>query len=256
MERAQTPARRIKRGWMNLLVTRIIQETSDCRTLIFVDNEEQNCPFDYIAGQYLTFRFDDLSAKPVVRSYTMSSSPNQENFIAVTVKEVENGFISKHLCRDVKPGDILRARGPIGKFTYFPQTDPKHLVMIGAGSGVTPFLSMLRQFSPHLGKMGYPDKMTLLASFRSSQDIICSQELKSYEKHPNIKIEQTLSREKTQGFRHGRISGTMLAEVIANDFHGKVFLTCGPVAMMDEITQKVLSHAVDPTFMRMESFAE
>ncbi len=239
---------------MNLLVTRIVQETPDCRTLYFVDNEDKNCPFDYIAGQYLTFRFDTLSEKPVVRSYTMSSSPNQDGFFAVTVKEVENGFVSSYLCKDVKVGDVLRARGPIGKFTYFPETDHKHLVMIGAGSGVTPFLSLLRQFAPSLGQKGYPNEMTLLASFKSAEDIIAAAELNSYKQNPKIHIIETLSRVKHDKFKFGRINPSILDEVCNSDYSGKTFLTCGPVALMDMVSSHTLSKGVAAEFSRNESF--
>ena len=77
---------------MNLKVSKIVEETHDSRTF-FEDAEEGGRQFDYTAGQYLTFRFDDISTKPVVRSYTMSSSPIEKENIAVTVKEVENGFV-------------------------------------------------------------------------------------------------------------------------------------------------------------------
>ena len=80
-----TPQRRIKRGWMNLRVDRVVHDTHDTDTFILVDADEGGRAFDYIAGQYLTFRFDDIEAKPIVRSYTMSSSPNQPGFAAFTV---------------------------------------------------------------------------------------------------------------------------------------------------------------------------
>ena len=60
----------------------------------------------------------------------MSSSPIEKENIAVTVKEVENGFVSSYLCKDVKEQQILRARGPIGKFCYDPKQDNPHLVMV------------------------------------------------------------------------------------------------------------------------------
>ena len=80
--------RRVKRGWLNLKVTDVIDETHDTKTFIMVDGDEGGRPWDYWAGQYLTFRFDTVAEKPVVRSYTMSSSPNQGDFCAFTVKRV------------------------------------------------------------------------------------------------------------------------------------------------------------------------
>ena len=76
-----TPMRR-KKGWMNLKIDKIVEETWDTKTFFFTDADDGDRPFDYIAGQYLTFRYDGVSDKPVVRSYTMSSSACEEGFSA------------------------------------------------------------------------------------------------------------------------------------------------------------------------------
>lgn len=252
-----TAGRRLKRGWMPLKVTEVITENHDTRTLIMV-NEEEGCrAFDYTAGQYLTFRFDDLAPKPIVRSYTMSSSPCQEGYIAVTVKEIEDGFVSKHLCTNVKKGDILKARGPIGAFCYDGSKDHKNLTMVAAGSGVTPFVSILREYAPLLGSEHAPEKMRLLVSFRSTNDLICWKDLESLGKHPNIEIVTTLSREdrRDSGFLYGRIDNSMLAEVIGDQCDDTTFMTCGPDVIMDMTVNYVMSKGVKPEHMKQESFA-
>ena len=71
----ENPKPRRKKGWMNLKVSKIVSETHDTKTFYLEDADDGGLVFDYIAGQYLTFRFDTLSEKPIVRSYTMSSSP-------------------------------------------------------------------------------------------------------------------------------------------------------------------------------------
>ena len=81
--------RRVKRGWMPLKVDEVVDETHDTKTFLMSDADDGGRPFDFVAGQYLTFRFDDVAEKPVVRSYTMSGSPRQENQSIFTVKRVE-----------------------------------------------------------------------------------------------------------------------------------------------------------------------
>lgn len=242
---------------MPLKVTEVIEENHDTRTLIMVNAEEESRAFDYIAGQYLTFRFDEIASKPVVRSYTMSSSPCQEDFIAVTVKEVEGGFVSKHLCSDVKVGSILKARGPIGRFCYDGTTDHSNLTMIAAGSGVTPFVSILREYAPYLGTENSPKKMRLLVSFRSTKDLICWKDLVSLQDHPGIEILTTLSREdrRNEGFLYGRIDQDMLGNVLGEQCLDTTFMTCGPEVMMDTTVNYVLSKKVMPKHMKKESFA-
>lgn len=238
-----------------MLVRDVITETHDTKTLIFEDQEEGGRPFDYVPGQYLTFRFDDLSEKPVVRSYTMSSAPGDGNFSAVTVKEVENGFISSYLCRDVKPGHVLRARGPIGKFCYEPAKDHKTLSMVAAGSGVTPFISIMKGHKETLGQEGSPDKMNLLVSYRTKNDLICMKEINELREVSGIRIEISLTREPSpgEGFLEGRISSEMLNQVFG-DYQGQTFMTCGPEEMMQLVKKQVLDHQVPPEHMKMESF--
>lgn len=242
---------------MNLEIIKIIKETADTSTLILVDQEDRGRSFDYQPGQYLTFRFDSLAKKPIVRSYTMSSSPCEGNFSAITVKEVSDGFVSSYLTKDVNVGDILRARGPIGKFCYHHKKDHKHLAMIAAGSGVTPFVSILREYAPHLGKDSYPEKMSLLVSFRSKKDLICWHTLDSLQKNTNIQIYTTLSREhcEEEGFWYGRINTDHIDKAFSNDYEGTTFMTCGPEEMMTLVANHMLGKGVLPEHMRTESFA-
>jgi len=253
------PNRRIKRGWMNLRIERIIDECHDTKTLIFVDADEGGRQFDYVAGQYITFRFDDVADKPVVRSYTMSSSPRENQFIAVTVKEVEDPFISKVLVRDTKVGQILRARGPIGKFVYESEKDHKHLVMIAGGSGVTPFISIMREYCDQLGKPHAPDKMSLLVSYRSKKDLIlweASEQINQF-RSMGAQIITTLSREDgtKEGFWHGRIDEKMIERFLESDFSGKTFMTCGPEAIMETTVACAKKHGVPESQIKTESFS-
>ena len=248
--------RRIKRGWMNLRVDRVVHETQDSDTFYLVDAEDGGRSFDYVAGQYLTFRFDDVEAKPLVRSYTMSSSPCQAEFAAVTIKRVDGGKISNWFCDHVTVGSVLRARGPIGKFVYEPGIDRGHLIMVAGGSGVTPFVSMLREYAPLLGHAGAPEKMTLLVSHRSQADILCQADLAPLLGIAGVAIYTTLSREDLShaGYWHGRISDDKLAKAIAGAYHEATFMTCGPQAIMDQTVAHLREASVEEAHIKTESF--
>ena len=247
--------KRIKRGWMNLRIDKVIPETHDTKTLYLVDAEEGGCVFDYQPGQYLTFRFDHLEAKPIVRSYTMSSSPCQKTHIEVTVKTVPHGVVSHYLCEKVKEGDILRARGPIGRFGYDPQKNAPRLVMIGAGSGVTPFISMLREYTRN-GSLagGAPQEMILIVSYRSEEDLISWDLLQEVQQHLNVKVVVTLSRQHLAGFRFGRIDGDLLSQVLGGDFSNRTFFLCGPEGMLTTLPLFLGEQGVDSTHVLTESF--
>jgi ferredoxin-NADP reductase len=248
--------RRVKRGWMNLKVTNVVNETWDTKTFYLEDLEESGRNWDYYAGQYLTFRFDDIAEKPIVRSYTMSSSPNDPKSCAITVKRVEKGIISNWLCDKVEVGSVLRARGPIGKFIYEPGKDQPHLIMIAAGSGVTPFISIMREFAQRLGEPEAPAKMTLLVAFRSQKDLILKDTLDFLAAQSNVSVHITLSRDPDapDRFWKGRISNSAIARATGGVYSGCTFMTCGPQEMMTEAKSFVLQNGVTPENFKLESF--
>ncbi len=246
--------KRIKKGWMSLKVARVVHETHDTETFYFVDADDGGRAFDYVAGQYLTFRYDEIHEKPLVRSYTMSSSPNQPNEVAVTVKRVEKGVVSNWMCDNLKVGSVLKARGPIGKFVYDPAIDQKHLVMVAGGSGVTPFVSILREFADRLGQADAPASMTLLVSYRSKNDLILWDDLTKFSRVPGIQIFTTLSRETVAGFWQGRIDDAMLARAIEGRYQGTSFMTCGPDAVMFQVVEHTRAHGVPDNCVKLESF--
>ncbi|MCX6131892.1 MAG: FAD-binding oxidoreductase [Proteobacteria bacterium] len=198
----ESPGPRRKKGWMSLRVTEVIDETWDTKTFLLEDADEGSCPFDYIAGQYLTFRFDDISERAVARSYTMSSSPNQQGFAAVTIKRVPGGLVSNYFCDKVIKGSIVKARGPIGKFCFDASRCRDHLIMLGAGSGVTPFVSILRAYADTLGQPGSPKLMTLLVAYRSKEDLISWTDLEALRRLPGIQLHVSLTRQdaRDEGF--------------------------------------------------------
>ena len=251
------PKMRRKKGWMNLKISKIVDETWDTKTFYFVDADDGLRPFDYIAGQYLTFRYDGISDKPLVRSYTMSSSPRQADFSACTIKRVEGGVISNWMCDTLKVGDVLKARGPIGKFAYFAESCHKHIVMVGAGSGVTPFVSMMREYQDCLGEAGCPEAMTLLVAYRSKKDLICWDCLEELNKIPNMKVITTLTREdaSAEGFWQGRPSPEMLDKAVGDDYQNATFFTCGPEAMMSMVVKRCTEKQVEKEHIQLESFS-
>ncbi len=255
MTTAPTP-RRIKRGWMNLRVAEVVHDTHDTDTFILVDAEEGGRPFDYVAGQYLTFRFDEGFDKPLARSYTMSSSPVQGDYSAFTVKRVEGGRISNWLCDNVKVGSILRARGPIGKFVYEADKDHPHLFMVAGGSGVTPFVSIMREYAGRLGTPGAPQQMTLVVSYRSKVDLICWPDLQALATMPGCRVFTTLSREDAtaEGFWYGRLSDEMLARAADGNYAATTYMTCGPTAIMDLTVDHMRRHGVADEHVKTESF--
>jgi ring-1,2-phenylacetyl-CoA epoxidase subunit PaaE len=131
-----------------------------------------------------------------------------------------------------------------------------HLVMVAAGSGVTPFISIMREHAHKLGQKGSPKKMTLLVSYRSRQDLILASDLASLKKTPGCSVFITLSRDPgaPNEFWHGRITGDMITRAIGGDFNDSTFMSCGPTAIMDLTCQVARESGVPESQIKKESF--
>ena len=164
--------------------------------------------------------------------------------------------MSNWLCDKVKVGDTLKARGPIGKFVYDTKLCRPKLFMVGAGSGVTPFLSILREYATQLGQEGAPEAMTLLVAYRSKEDLIAWSELKALDRIPGCKVICTLTREyaRNEGFLFGRPDEGMFAETMANTYADTTYMTCGPEAMMNLVLDFTKRQGVPAEQAMMESF--
>lgn len=127
--------------WRHLRVTRIVEESSTISSFYLEPDDGAGLPC-FEAGQHLPVRFSLVEGQPpVVRTYSVSSAPS-DTFFRISVKR--DGLISSHLHSKIRVGDLIEARAPQGRFTV--QADEhRPLVLLAAGVGVTPLLSMLRE---------------------------------------------------------------------------------------------------------------
>lgn len=127
---------------IHLRVREIIPERYDVKTFVFERVDDK--ALHYSAGQFLTFLIA-LRGQEIRRSYSMSSAPSADSFPAITVRRVPNGEISRLWIDTVKVGDVFQVLEPAGRFTLDPSDKERDIVLIGAGSGITPLFSILKQ---------------------------------------------------------------------------------------------------------------
>jgi 3-ketosteroid 9alpha-monooxygenase subunit B len=119
-------------------VTRIVDETADARTFVLAPHEG---PFTYRAGQFCTFRVR-VDGEELLRSYSMSSAPETDHELMITIKRVPGGKVSNWLHDNVAVGDVVELTRPAGIFCLR-STDLPLLGFCG-GSGITPILSLAK----------------------------------------------------------------------------------------------------------------
>jgi ferredoxin-NADP reductase len=234
---------------MRLRLSQIEQQTHDTKTLRFQILDERQ--FRAKPGQFLTFQWT-IDGQRVRRSYTVSSSPVHENYVEITPKRMENGCVSVFLNERAKLGLAVEADGPYGRF-YFDEALHKSIVLIAAGSGITPMISMLC----YIDDLELATPVTLLYCVRTGADIIFENELSRLSRSlPNFKYELCLSRpETTWRGRSGRLTEEFVSRSVT-DMDSPTFFLCGPKGFMDNARHVLMTLGVTQDRILQESFGE
>ncbi len=124
-----------------LRITDIVKETPDTIS-VYLQQPVQN-KIAYKPGQFLTLLIP-IGGETVRRSYSMSSCPHTDKELCVTVKRVGNGKVSNYLNDHLSVGQELEVMEPMGSFALDLRPVQRHVVLIGAGSGITPLMSIAK----------------------------------------------------------------------------------------------------------------
>ncbi|MBE9179998.1 FHA domain-containing protein [Oculatella sp. LEGE 06141] len=223
-------------GNLTVHCIRIVAETADVKTFTFV--AEPAILFDYLPGQFVTLELD-INGEEVLRSYSISSSPTRPHTLEITVKRVPPpadapqappGLVSNWLHDHLKVGHSVKLNGILGKFTCLPDP-PTRLLMISAGSGITPMMSMSRWFAD----TGAETEIVFFHCARTPGDIIFRQELELMAARlANFRLAIATTRPQPghSWFSFtGRLDPAML-QTIAPDFGDRTVYVCGPEGFM------------------------
>jgi len=239
-----------------LKVKEVVRETPDAVTIHFW--HPLNEPVRYQPGQFLTFILP-LNGQKVRRSYSMSSSPHTDAAPAVTVKQLPGGLASTHLCTSVKAGDVLETLEPMGAFTaQAAPTNRRRVVLIGAGSGITPLMSIAKSIL-HVEAQS---DLWLLYGNRNAGSIIFRQQLTELEQKyaGRLRVSHVLSQpEEGWDGPTGRLNQSTLLKLLesqpVDELRRASFFVCGPEGMMDEARHALRLLAIPESQIHRESFA-
>jgi len=233
---------------LQLTVSEIIEETASSRTLRLISANGILPPFQ--AGQYINI-FVNLAGIRSSRPYSIASSPAQTAYYDVTVRRVEDGFVSNYLLDEVKIGDTFTSTSPAGLFYYNPLFHGKDLVFLAGGSGITPFMSMIREVTDR----GLARKITLIYGSRDADDIIFREELEDCaQRHDNFTFRPVISEPAPSYRGHtGFITADLMREVLG-DIQNKMFYLCGPEEMYTFCLSELEKLGVPRKKIRQEVF--
>ncbi|HEV2272292.1 MAG TPA: 2Fe-2S iron-sulfur cluster-binding protein [Steroidobacteraceae bacterium] len=237
--------------WRGTLVLMdVAAVTHRVKTFRFATPGGARIPFDYLPGQFLTLHVTPAGV-PISRSYTIASSPTWSDRIEITVKREDHGLISRWLHDDLKLGDQVEVEAPSGTF-IFSGKEADSIVLIGAGVGITPMMSVTR----YLTDTAWPGEIHLVLGFSTPRDFIFREELEQLRaRNGNLRVAVTLSRPggDTWPGAVGHIDGRLLATAIPNLALRRAHV-CGPPAMMEAVKAALIALGVNEGNIRTEAF--
>lgn len=180
---------------------------------------------DYLPGQYVGIGVR-IDGRWHWRSYSLTSIPRRdEKLISITVKATPEGFLSSHLVNGVKPGTIVRLAAPKGDFAL-PNPPPPKVLLVTAGSGITPVMAMLRS----LQQRGHRPDIVHIHSAPSADDVIFHDELRDLADGEN---EYALHLRLTEDDGHLEFGDDL--DSLVPDWRERPTWACGPPDMLDAI---------------------
>jgi ferredoxin-NADP reductase len=193
-------------------------------------------PFTFVPGQFLNVAFWIGGAR-MIRSYSISSSPTEREYVDLTIRREPRGAVSRHIVDLLKVGDPIEAAGPVGRFT-FTGTEADSIVLIAAGVGITPMLSIIR----YLTERSWAGDIFLIFSCRAPADFLFEKQLAALERvNPKLRVAVTVSRPEGTDWKgpRGRITRELLTKTVPDLASRRIHL-CGPESMM-EATKAILT---------------
>jgi ferredoxin-NADP reductase len=228
-------------------VSELIDEAPRVKTIV-LDAPEW---LGHRAGQHLDVRLTAEDGYQAQRSYSIASAPEDER-LAITVERLDDGEISPYLAEELRVGDKLELRGPIGGYFVWEAEQEGPLLLVAGGSGIVPLAAILK----HRTAAGSNVPTRLLFSARSLDDVIYRGELdRLAASDGNVEVLYTLTREQPQGWTgySRRVDGEMLGEVADPGGEGLAYV-CGPTRFVETVADGLVGVGYAPERVRTERF--
>lgn len=227
----------------NLQIAGIVQETHDTRSFILDVPQSLREVFRYRAGQFLTFEVP-WNGMQLRRCYSLSSAPETDSWPKVTVKRVDDGRVSNWFNDTLSVGDSILVQPPEGRFVLRSNEGDHEIVLFGAGSGITPVLSIMKSALRTTAR-----GVKLIYANRDARSVIFKDEIDLWRAEHPTRLEVVHHLDSEAGFMsvndvQGHIRGREHAE----------FFVCGPTGYMDTVEAAFKASNIDVGQTKFERF--
>jgi stearoyl-CoA 9-desaturase NADPH oxidoreductase len=200
-------------------LVKVINETNSAKTFVLQPNALWQ---GAVAGQFVSVQVE-IAGRRVSRMYSLSSRPGARH-LTITVQSQPGGVVSNHLHEKLRVGDVLTISQAMGEFVL-PAELPSKILLLSAGSGITPVMSMLR----HLEARGFAGDVVFVHACRSpTHQIFAAALAKLRADNPAVRIVQHFTA------TAGRLSPSLLGQAVP-DLAERSTWMCGPSAWMDDM---------------------
>jgi ferredoxin-NADP reductase len=241
MERAA-----LRRGltWQTATVASVTSETATVSTIVL---DPPGWP-GHRAGQHLDVRLTAEDGYVAERSYSIASAPGEP--LAITVERLADGEVSPYLTQELRAGDELELRGPIGGYFVWGPADAGPLTLLAGGSGVVPLRCILR----HRQRTGSRVPARLLYSARALPEVIYRDELDGY--GDGAQVSYTLTRSQPPGWTgyRRRIDAALLKELAWPAEENPLAFICGPTSFVETAAAALVGLGYPPERVKTERF--
>lgn len=233
--------------WHEMAVLEIVDETAHAKTIVL---DRSGWP-GHVAGQHLDVRLTAEDGYQAERSYSIASAPEDAR-LALTVERIDDGEVSPYLAGELRRGDQLEVRGPIGGHFTWRVEDGGPLLLVAGGSGLVPLMAMLR----HRAARKATVDTRLLASSRSWEDLLYRDELTQMSADQGLSTQFTLTRSRPSGWSgfDRRVDAEMLTLVGPRVSERPRIFVCGPTPFVESVADALVAIGHPPRAIHAERF--
>ena len=232
--------------WLVAEVVDVVPETDGVKTIVF---DVPSWP-GHRAGQHVDVRLTAEDGYQAQRSYSIASAPDASR-IELTVERLDDGEVSPYLTEELREGDQIELRGPVGGYFVWEPSQGGPLLLVAGGSGVVPLMAMLRARET----AGSDAETRLLLSSRGWDDVIYRDELERLD-GDGLTVVHTLTRTQPPSWTGyaRRVDAEMLAEVGPDPTERPLVYVCGPTPFVEAVAEALVRLGHAPQNVKTERF--
>jgi ferredoxin-NADP reductase len=233
--------------WHEMTVLELVEETAHAKTIVL---DRSGWP-GHVAGQHLDVRLTAEDGYQAERSYSIASAPEDER-LELTVERIDDGEVSPYLTDELRSGDQLELRGPVGGHFTWRVEDGGPLLLVAGGSGLVPLMAMIRHRAAHKATID----TRLLVSSRSWDDLLYRDELSRMSGEMGLTTEFTLTRSQPPGWSgfDRRVDAEMLTLIGPRVSEQPRIFVCGPTAFVESVADALVDIGHPPGSIHAERF--